>query len=275
MSVDQSLTDCFHNCSSISLSVGCSDLGDLSCICTNLSFTNVLLTCVHQQCPDEEQSSSQYLEELCVSYSSTSSLPSSATSNPSSSTSSSAPSSQFSTARPLISTSAQIAIIIGCVIGVIVVASLAIYAYWWFREGRHPDTSFISKSKDGTRSVVDSEQARTYRGEEAIATPWMMYDGSGAAGSSQRLPQGYNLDAYPMPRPAYMSDMTTNYPRPSSLKQRTTLYNQPSLHSRPSLREPLPVYERTDTSLQGEWGQERTHQMTSSGPHIRIHPPNL
>lgn len=196
---DQPLSPCFLNCTNIALSVACSGISDLSCLCNDNSFQTVLNSCIIQQCPDEHEASIHFREQECAGYASashSSSMPPSIDTSPTphiAQVSSSQPASFFAStyspnsslpypsefyaglatdpSSPLssMSPSARIAIIIGAVMGVILIASLGIFLCWWFTEGRKE-----KKVHDLERaSSTTSERIGTYRGEDAVARPWI------------------------------------------------------------------------------------------------------
>ncbi|CAG7850067.1 60S ribosomal protein L27-A [Serendipita indica DSM 11827] len=64
----------------------------------------------------------------------------------------------------------RIAAIVGGVLGLMLLVALATFARWWFKEGRHPPPARLNHVRDALCSR--DEQARTYRGADAIAIPW-------------------------------------------------------------------------------------------------------
>lgn len=175
---DPQVTPCILKCLTISLPAGCSDSTNISCLCNSPTFQTVLKTCIQQTCPEEQATFETFQTFQCSAYTTTNALHSTGGTFASGSETATQPTDTSAQLAQLTDSASphsdgstiRIAAIVGGVLGLMLLVALATFARWWFKEGRHPPPARLNHVRDALCSR--DEQARTYRGADAIAIPW-------------------------------------------------------------------------------------------------------
>ncbi|CCA74547.1 hypothetical protein PIIN_08499 [Serendipita indica DSM 11827] len=174
---DPQVTPCILKCLTISLPAGCSDSTNISCLCNSPTFQTVLKTCIQQTCPEEQATFETFQTFQCSAYTTTNALHSTGGTFASGS----------ETATQPTDTSAQLAQLTDSAsphsdgstirIAAIVVSWASCSSLRWpllpdggLKKEDTPPPARLNHVRDALCSR--DEQARTYRGADAIAIPW-------------------------------------------------------------------------------------------------------